>query len=76
MLSAFIQSEHSYPALPLVEQLVYQRSVRFGPLVTYSPITRSVDYIFTHSAFATELGWRRITYMYLSAKISGLSNDI
>ena len=33
MLSAVIPSEHSYPALPLVEQLVHQRFVLTGPLV-------------------------------------------
>jgi len=33
MLSALIPSEHSYPALLLVKQLVHQRFVHFGPLV-------------------------------------------
>ena len=33
MLSAFIQSEHSYPAMPLAGQLVHQRFVHPGPLV-------------------------------------------
>jgi hypothetical protein len=33
MLSAFIRTEHSYPALPLVKQLVHQRFVLLGPLV-------------------------------------------
>ena len=33
MLSAVIPSRHSYPALPLAEQLVDQRSVHSGPLV-------------------------------------------
>ena len=33
MLSAFIPSEHSYPAVPLVGQLVHQRFVNLGPLV-------------------------------------------
>ena len=33
MLSAVILSERSYPAMLLVEQLVYQRFVRPGPLV-------------------------------------------
>ena len=33
MLSAFIPSRHSYPALLLAEQLVHQRSVHPGPLV-------------------------------------------
>ena len=51
MLSAFITTEHSYPALPLAEQLVDQRFVHPGPLVTYSHITMSVDYIFTLSDF-------------------------
>ncbi len=33
MLSAVIYSIHSYPALPLVRQLVHQRYVHPGPLV-------------------------------------------
>ena len=33
MLSALILSEHSYPAMPLIGQLVHQRFVHFGPLV-------------------------------------------
>ena len=33
MLSALILSEHSYPAMPLTEQLAHQRFVHFGPLV-------------------------------------------
>ena len=33
MLSAFIPSTHSYPAMPLAEQLVHQRCVHPGPLV-------------------------------------------
>src|SRR4030065_2797905 len=33
MLSAFIHSVHSYPAMPLARQLVHQRFVHPGPLV-------------------------------------------
>src|SRR5512133_2264412 len=33
MLSAFIPSRHSYPAVPLAGQLVHHRSVHPGPLV-------------------------------------------
>ncbi len=33
MLSALIPSAHSYPAMPLAEQLVHQRCVHPGPLV-------------------------------------------
>ena len=33
MLSAVIPAEHSYPALPLAEQLVHHRFVHPGPLV-------------------------------------------
>ena len=36
MLSALIQSRHSYPAMPLAGQPVHQRSVRLGPLVLES----------------------------------------
>jgi|SRR3989338_2771383 len=47
MLSALIRSEHSYPAVLLAEQLVDQRFVHSGPLVTLSIITNGADYIFT-----------------------------
>ena len=33
MLSAVILAEHSYPAMPLAEQLVHHRFVHPGPLV-------------------------------------------
>ena len=33
MLSAVIQTEHSYPAMPLTGQQAHQRFVRSGPLV-------------------------------------------
>jgi hypothetical protein len=33
MLSAVLPARHSYPAVPLARQLVYQRSVHPGPLV-------------------------------------------
>ena len=33
MLSALILSEHSYPAMLLMKQLVHQRFAHFGPLV-------------------------------------------
>ena len=33
MLSAFILSDHSYPAVPLARQLVHQRAVLPNPLV-------------------------------------------
>ena len=36
MLSALILSEHSYPAMLLMKQLVHQRFVHFGPLVLES----------------------------------------
>ena len=36
MLSALIPSEHSYPALHLAAQQVYQRFVQLGPLVLKS----------------------------------------
>ncbi len=54
MLSAVIRSEHSYPTMLLAEQPVHQRSVHFGPLVTYSLIAKCVDYIFARSAEADE----------------------
>ena len=38
MLSAFISSEHSYPALLLAEQLVHKRFVQPGPLVLGSAL--------------------------------------
>ena len=33
MLSALIHFQHSYPAVPLLRQLVHQRLIRSGPLV-------------------------------------------
>src|SRR3990172_3508927 len=36
MLSAFIHTGHSYPAVPLARQLVHQRSVQPSPLVLRS----------------------------------------
>ena len=33
MLSAVIQTKHSYSAMPLMEQLIHQRFVHAGPLV-------------------------------------------
>ena len=47
MPSALIQHKLSYPALQLVSKLVDQRFAQPGPLVTYSPISRSADYTFT-----------------------------
>src|SRR5262245_32514070 len=40
MLSAFILSGHSYPALPLARQLVHQGSVRPNPLVLGTNLLR------------------------------------
>ncbi len=58
MLSALIRTEHSYPALPRAGQLADQRFVHSGPLVTYSYITISADYIFPQSH--SDLGDRHI----------------
>ena len=41
MLSAFIRSGHSYPALPLARQPAHQRSVRPNPLVLRSDLLSS-----------------------------------
>jgi hypothetical protein len=47
MLSAFIRSERSYPAMPLARQLVHQRFVHSGPLVLgavpLKPLTPAMD---------------------------------
>ena len=57
MLSAVIPSELSYPAMLLAEQLVGQRFVHSGPLVTfYPPISRRVDYTFTLSLHKEKWG--------------------
>ncbi len=40
MLSAFISSIHSYPAVLLAEQLVHQRYVHPGPLVLRSDLRK------------------------------------
>src|SRR5271165_5169462 len=42
MLSAFIWSERSYPAMPLAGQPVHQRFVQPGPLVLGSALLKSV----------------------------------
>jgi len=69
MLSAVIPSRHSYPAMLLAEQLVDQRSVHPGPLVVYSPVSGSTDYIFIRSIlriplrlYWIERGWRHLTH--------------
>jgi len=50
MLSAVIQSGHSYSAFHLAVEQIDQRSVHFGPLVVFtSPLARSTDYIFIRS---------------------------
>src|ERR1700674_2724695 len=41
MLSAFIWSERSYPAMPLAGQPVHQRAVQPGPLVLGSTLLKS-----------------------------------
>ena len=43
MLSALILSEHSYPAVLLMKQLVHQRFVHFGPLVLEAASLRAVE---------------------------------
>src|SRR5208337_1967454 len=40
MLSAFIQTEHSYPAMPLARQLVHHRFVQPNPLVLGSDLLK------------------------------------
>src|SRR5512142_247688 len=40
MLSAFICSDHGYPAMPRAGQLVHQRIVRLGPLVLESALLK------------------------------------
>ncbi len=42
MLSALIPSIHSYPAMPLAEQLVHQRYVHPGPLVLRTDLLKFV----------------------------------
>src|SRR3989344_4999017 len=60
MLSAVIQSRHSYGAVHLAVQPPDQRSVHFGPLVVHSPVSRSTDYIFTRSIER----WTRVAASY------------
>ena len=40
MLSAFILTEHRYPAMPLAGQLEYRRFVQPGPLVLWSALLK------------------------------------
>ena len=69
MLSALITTEHSYPAMLLAEQLVHQRFVHPGPLVTFSYITISVDYIFTLLVLAKVGYWHIIAVNFITIPI-------
>ena len=68
MLSEVILSRHSYSAVPLAGQQIDQRSVRFGPLVAYSPISRSADYIFILLPVWEVRSWR-ITRVFLPINV-------
>ena len=52
------KSGRSYPAVLLAEELVHQRSVHPGPLVTFSTLAGGADYIFTQFQFS-KLKWGR-----------------
>src|SRR3989344_3275194 len=69
MLSALITTEHSYPAMLLAEQLVHQRFVRPGPLVTFPYITISVDYIFALLDFSKVGYWHIIIKNFLTIRL-------
>ena len=69
MLSALIKTEHSYPAMPLARQLVHQRFVPPGPLVTLSLITKGADYIFIP-------GFARESAYYPSHLVMSLTFDL
>lgn len=71
MLSAVIQSEHSYGAVPLARQPPDQRFVHFGPLVARSPLSWRADYIFNLFARANEVGGM----LPMRAVIRQMAND-
>ena len=45
MLSAFIPTERSYPAMPLAGQLVHQRFVHLGPLVLETALFKNLTLV-------------------------------
>ena len=64
MLSALIYSTHSYPAMPLVEQLVHQRCVQSGPLVLGSNLLK---FPCVHSGYKPNClttFWTQLTYLF------------
>jgi len=64
MLSAFIWSAHSYPAMPLVWQLVHQRCVHPGPLVLGA---NSLKFPCVHSGYKPNClttFWTQLTYLF------------
>ena len=64
MLSALIWSAHSYPAVPLVGQLVHQRCVHPGPLVLGA---NSLKFPIVHSGYKPNClttFWTQLTYHF------------
>ena len=64
MLSALIWSIHSYPAMPLVEQLVHQRYVHSGPLVLGA---KPLKFLIVHSGYKPNClttFWTQLTYHF------------
>ena len=64
MLSALIYSAHSYPAMPLVWQLVHQRCVHSGPLVLGAD---PLKFPTVHSGYKPNClttFWTQLTYLF------------
>ena len=64
MLSALIWTAHSYPTMPLVEQLVHQRCVHSGPLVLGA---NSLKFPIVHSGYKPNClttFWTQLTYLF------------
>ena len=64
MLSALIWSAHSYPAMPLVRQLVHQRCVHPGPLVLGA---NPLKFPIVHSGYKPNClttFWTQLTYLF------------
>ena len=64
MLSALICSAHSYPAMPLVWQLVHQRCVHPGPLVLGAHPLKFPDVHSGYKPNCLTTFWTQLTYLF------------
>ena len=64
MLSALIRSAHSYPAMPLVRQLVHQRCVHPGPLVLGAASRKFPDVHSGYKPNCLTTFWTQLAYHF------------